>query len=103
MPRRTPGARFTAKAAVWTIAGGMAAIAFSLFVPEVIAPFAHGVPTVDAGDGLLAGMNQHKYMRACYGLAASTAIALIATAVTRPEPADRCRGLVWFPRAQEGL
>lgn len=89
--------RFTAKAAVCTLAGGMGAIVLSLFVPEVIAPFAHGVPTVDAGDGILAGMNQHKYMRACYGLAISTAIAIIVTVFTRPEPRDKCAGLVWSP------
>ena len=77
------------------MAGGMAAIAFSILVPQVITPFAHGVPIVDAGDGLLAGMNQHKYMRACYGLVVSTVIALIVTALTRPEPPHRCADLVW--------
>ena len=54
--------RYTATAALATIVGGLAAIAFSIFVPEVIQPFAHGVPMDvnfrDAQDGLFAGAKQ---------------------------------------------
>jgi len=86
--------RYTRAAALATIAGGLAAIAFSIFVPAVIAPFAHGVPPVEAGDGLFAGMRQYKFMRALYGLAVSGAIGVAVTLFTRPEPGERQRGLV---------
>jgi SSS family solute:Na+ symporter len=87
--------RFTRAAALATLVGGMAAVVFSLFVPEVIRPFAHGVPMGEAGDGLFAGMAQYKFMRAFYGLAVSLAIGVGTTLLTRPEPFERQRGLVW--------
>ncbi len=86
--------RFTRVAAIATLAGGMAAIVFSLFVPEVITPFAHGIPMIDAGDGLLAGMRQYKFMRALYGLTICGGIAVITTLLTQPEPEQKLRGLV---------
>jgi SSS family solute:Na+ symporter len=89
--------RFTRVAALWTMLGGMAAIGFSLFVPQVIAPFAHGVPTVDLGDraGWLEGMKQYKFMRACYGMVICSAIGVVVTLFTKPESVERQRGLVW--------
>lgn len=87
--------RFTRTAALCTLIGGMSAIVFSLFVPQVIAPFAHGVPMADAGEGFLAGMRQYKFMRAFYGLSVSAVIGVVVALLTRPEPFERCRGLVW--------
>ncbi|MFQ5805573.1 MAG: sodium:solute symporter [Phycisphaerae bacterium] len=87
--------RFTRAAAVTTLVGGIAAIVLSLFVPQIIAPFAHGVPMTDAGEGLFAGMRQYKFMRALYGLAVSGALAIVVTFLTRPEPIEKCRGLIW--------
>jgi SSS family solute:Na+ symporter len=87
--------RFTRTAALCTLIGGMTAIAFSFFVPEVIAPFAHGVPIGERGDGLLGGMQQYKFMRALYGLTVSGGIAVVVALVTRPEPVERRGGLVW--------
>jgi SSS family solute:Na+ symporter len=87
--------RFTRAAALATLVGGMAAIVLSLFLPQVIAPFAHGVPMTDAGEGLFAGMRQFKFMRALYGLVISGVIAVVVTFLTRPESLERCRGLVW--------
>ena len=87
--------RFTRTAAVWTLVGGMAAIGFSLFVPEVIAPFAHGVPMQEVEEGFLSGMRQFKFMRACYGICVSAAIGVIVSLLTRPEPFEKQRGLVW--------
>lgn len=87
--------RFTRTAALATMIGGLFAIGFSLFVPEVIAPFAHGVPETEAGDGILAGMRQYKFMRACYGLAVCSVIAVVVTYLTRPPSGERMRGLVW--------
>lgn len=88
--------RFTAKAAICTIVGGLAAILVSLFVPQIITPFAHGVPMKDdVGDGILSGMRQYKYMRACFGISVCTAIGIVVTLFTRPESVKRQGGLVW--------
>ncbi|MEM7306368.1 MAG: sodium:solute symporter family protein [Planctomycetota bacterium] len=87
--------RYTRTAALWTIVGGLAAIGLSIFVPDIIAPFGHGVPGVDTGDGLFAGAKRYKFLRACYGLAVSGVIGVTVTLFTKPEPAERQRGLVW--------
>ena len=86
--------RFTATAARVTLVGGMAAILLSLFAPEVIAPFAHGVPMAEAGGGLFAGMAQYKYMRAFFGIVVCAVLAVTTALLTRPEPPERRRGLV---------
>ena len=87
--------RYTRTAALWTLVGGAAAIVFSLFVPEVVTPFAHGVPMGKAGEGIMGGMTQYKFMRALFGLVVSGVIAVVVTLLTRPEPFERQRGLVW--------
>jgi len=87
--------RFTRRAALCTLVGGIAAIVLSIFVPQIITPFAHGVPMSDVGDDLFAGVRQYKFMRAFFGLSVSAAIGVIVTLLTRPEPWERCRGLVW--------
>lgn len=87
--------RFTAMAAFFTLTGGLIAIVFSMFVPAVITPFAQGVPIGEAGEGILSGMRQHQFMRACYGGMISIAIGVIVTIFTRPEPLEKQRGLVW--------
>jgi SSS family solute:Na+ symporter len=40
-------------------------------------------------------MRQYKFMRACYGMCVCTAIGVIVTLLTRPEPFEAQRGLVW--------
>ena len=91
--------RFTAKAALATIVGGLAMIVVSVFVPEIIRPFAHGVPMEpdfrEAGDGLFAGAKQYKFMRAFFGLSVSSLIAVVVTLFTKPEPIEKQAGLVW--------
>jgi solute:Na+ symporter, SSS family len=87
--------RFTRTAAICTLVGGMVAIVASIFVPEIITPFAHGVPMTDVGDGMLAGMKQYKFMRAFYGIVVCGGIAVFVTLLTKPEPFERQRGLVW--------
>ncbi|MFP6677429.1 MAG: sodium/solute symporter, partial [Pirellulaceae bacterium] len=87
--------RFTATAAMCTLIGGLAAIGLSLFVPQVIVPFAHGVPMVDVDEGWLSGLKQFKFMRACYGICVSAAIGVSVSFLTRPEPFEKQRGLVW--------
>lgn len=89
--------RFTRTAALWTIVGGSGLIVFSIFVPGLITPFAHGVPMVELPEdaGWLDGMKQYKFMRACFGMVVCTVIAVVVTLVTRPEPAEKQQGLVW--------
>lgn len=86
--------RYTRVAAGATMVGGLAAVFISILVPEIITPFAQGVPAGPAADGFFAGMQQYKFMRACFGLAVSAAIGVAVTLVTRPEPESKRRGLV---------
>lgn len=87
--------RFTARAAIATMAGGLLAMVLSIAVPEVVTPFAHGTPMTDGGDGLFAGAKQYQFIRAFYGLVVSFAIAIGVTLVTRPESDKKMEGLVW--------
>lgn len=98
--------RFTPAAALATIVGGLIAMTASIFYPEIVKPFAHGVPELKpfapTGEGFAAvayerflwGMQQYKFMRACFGLGVCTVIALVVTCFTTPMPHDRRRGLV---------
>ncbi|MDB4610663.1 hypothetical protein OAG99_02060, partial [Akkermansiaceae bacterium] len=70
-------------------------IGISLFVPEVIKPFAQGVPMKDAGDGIFDGMKEFKYMRAFFGLVVCSTIGVVVTLLTKPETEERQKGLVW--------
>ncbi|MBT7702548.1 MAG: sodium/solute symporter, partial [Verrucomicrobia bacterium] len=88
--------RYTAKAAICTIVGGLALIFLSILVPQIITPFAHGVPMkTDVGDGLFAGMRQYKYMRACFGISVCSVIGVVVSLFTQAESTERQRGLVW--------
>jgi len=87
--------RYTTKAALWTLVGGMIAVLFSMIFPAVITPFAHGVPGGQAGDGFLDGMRQHQFMRACYGLSVCMVIGIVVTLLTRRDAKEKQRGLVW--------
>ena len=87
-------ARATPNIKLVTLVGGMAAILLSLFLPEIIAPFAHGVPMAEAGSGLFAGMTQYKYMRAFFGVVVCAVLAVGTALFTRAEPPERRRGLV---------
>jgi SSS family solute:Na+ symporter len=87
--------RFPARVAVWTMVGGMAVIGLSLFVPEIIAPFAHGVPAREAGEGLLGGMDTYKFMRAFFGIIVCLTIAFVGTAILGAEHREDLDGLVW--------
>lgn len=87
--------RYTRAAALATIVGGLFLIGVSIFVPEIIAPFAHGMEMQEGDDSLFSGARQYKFMRALFGLAVSLGIGVTVTLFTRPEPAERQRGLVW--------
>jgi SSS family solute:Na+ symporter len=86
---------FSQPAAFWTMVGGTIAIALSLVWPELITPFAHGVPMMEVDDSFLAGKNQYKFMRAFYGLVVCTAIGLTVNAFTKGRDPEELKGLVW--------
>ena len=75
--------RFSAKAAFLTMIGGSAVILASVIWPELITPFAHGVPMKEVEDGFLAGKNQYKFMRAFFGLAVCSVIGIVAGLSTK--------------------
>jgi solute:Na+ symporter, SSS family len=87
--------RYTTQAAVWTVSGGGLAILASMFFPELVAPFSHGVPPAEIGDGLFEGFKQYKFTRALYGLSVSAFIGVAVTFLSRPEPFEKIKGLVW--------
>ena len=87
--------RYTPAAARWTMVGGAAVIFVSILVPEIITPFAHGVPMREAGDAFLAGSGQYKFMRALFGIVACLVIGVSVTYLTVPRRLDEVRGLVW--------
>ncbi|MCZ6689875.1 MAG: hypothetical protein O7H41_09755 [Planctomycetota bacterium] len=75
--------RFTPAAALATLAGGTALMFASLYVPDLVTPFAHGTP------------GEYTYIRAFYGVVVSTVIAVGVTLFTRPRPAEEVIGLTW--------
>lgn len=44
---------------------------------------------------LLSWTKQYQFMRACYGISVSAVIGVVVSLLTRPEPFERQRGLVW--------
>jgi len=64
--------RFTSAAALATLVGGTVLMFLSLAFPQLVTPFAHGVPP-DGG---------YKFIRACYGVAVSGLIAVTVTWIT---------------------
>ena len=87
--------RYTARAAAWTMIGGSIAILASIAFPQVIAPFAHGVPMKEVEEGFLAGKDQYKFMRAFFGLVVCTGIGIVVTLRSEARPVEELRGLVW--------
>ncbi len=70
--------RFNRISALAVLILGTGAMVLSFAVPEVITPFAHGVPMNEAA----AFYKKYKYMRACYGMALCTGIGVLATFLT---------------------
>lgn len=87
--------RFTCKAAVATLAGGLVVMTASMFFPALIKPFAQGVPGGDTVGNFFAGMREQEFMRACYGIICCLIIAVGVALFTKPEPWEKQRGLVW--------
>lgn len=87
--------RATLPGALATLVGGTLAVCASVVWPDLITPFAHGVPAGEAGTGWFAGADQHKFMRALYGLVVSLVLGVGVSLLTRPRPLDEIRGYVW--------
>ncbi len=85
--------RYTPDAGFWTLVGGFSLIMFSIFVPQVIIPFAHGTE-------MIPGPKAFSYMRALYGLICAGTIAVIVTMFTKPKPLDKLIGLCWGTEAK---
>lgn len=69
--------RFSSRAAIATLIVGMAAILLSMFLPELIAPFAHGIEP--GGEG----PHAYKYMRAFYGIVICVFVGVFATLLSK--------------------
>jgi solute:Na+ symporter, SSS family len=87
--------RFTRVAALWTLIGGLGVMGISMLFPAVIIPLAHGVPGGHTVGDFLAGMREQQFMRAFYGVVCCAIIGVVVTLLTRPEPVEKQRGLVW--------
>ena len=86
--------RFNRISAMATLVLGTGAMVLSFAVPEIITPFAHGVPMDEAA----VFYKKYKYMRACYGMGLCMGIGVLATFVTWSyrASAERVDGLtVW--------
>ncbi|MBN1345337.1 MAG: sodium/solute symporter [Phycisphaerae bacterium] len=70
--------RYNRLSALATIVLGTGAMVLSFAVPQVITPFAHGVPMAEAAEFY----GKYKYMRACYGMLMCMGIGIVATFLT---------------------
>lgn len=86
--------RFTPVAAFITLVLGFAINLISIWVPQMVAPFAHG----EAGP-------EYSYMRALFGLVVSSSIALTVTFFTTPKKEEEITGLTLssIPNAQKAF
>lgn len=80
--------RFSAAAAFWTLVGGTLASGASFLWPELITPFAHGIPMEDGA------LRSYSYIRALYGLSVSLTIGISVSLFTRAPTAAAISGLV---------
>lgn len=87
--------RFTPAAAVATVVGGFLMVVLSIFLPELVEPFSHGVPRTKPDGTLLEYARAYKFTRALYGLAVSAVIGVVVTIFTKPKPASEIEGLVY--------
>lgn len=76
--------RYTPRAAFWTLAGGVIAMAAAVAIPQLIGPVAHGA---DPEGGF-------KYMRALYGIVVCLIIGVTMSLLDRQKPSQSIEGLV---------
>ncbi len=87
--------RFSTKAAIITMLLGLAIIFWSILQPEIITPFAHGVPMKEAKEGFLAGKDQYKFMRGFFGMSVCLIIGLATGFLYPNQNKESIKGLVW--------
>ena len=87
--------RFSTKAAIITMLLGLSIIFWSILQPEIITPFAHGVPMKEAKEGFLAGKDQYKFMRGFFGMSVCMVIGLVTGYLFPNQQQDSIKGLVW--------
>lgn len=76
--------RYTAKAAFWTLLGGIILIFVSIKYDILLAPFSFGIPR-----------SGWFFIRALYGLVVSSMIGVVVTLFTAPPSKEKLSGLVW--------
>lgn len=76
--------RYTPTAALWTLGLGTIMMFISIWIPQIVAPFSHGIPPTGG----------FKYIRALYGISISGFIAVVVTFFTKPKPVSEITGLV---------
>lgn len=86
--------RFTSKAAFWTIAIGIVAMAVSVLVPDVLAPFAFGIEKA-GGAGIDGHLKSYFFVRALYGFIVCGLLGILISYLTVPRPLGDLTGLVW--------
>ena len=87
--------RFSTKAAIVTMLLGLSIIFWSILQPEIITPFAHGVPMKEAKEGFLAGKDQYKFMRGFFGMSVCLTIGLVTGYLFPNQQRESVKGLVW--------
>ena len=75
---------------------GLSIIFWSILQPEIITPFAHGVPMKEAKEGFLAGKDQYKFMRG-FGMSVCLTIGLVTGYLFPNRQHDSIKGPVWGP------
>ena len=79
-----------------------AAVTPPLVITLLLAAFWKRFTATAARVTLVGGMTQYKYMRAFFGIAVCAVLAVGTALLTRPEPAERRRGLVSGEPAEDG-
>ena len=87
--------RFTPQAAVATLAGGFGLVLLSIFFPDLVAPFSHGIPRTTADGTLLEGAKAYKFTRAFYGISVSLVLGVVVTLFTKPRQKSDIVGLTY--------
>ena len=76
---------------------GSIVIFASIIFPEMITPFAQGIPMKEIKDsaGMFDGTKQYKFMRAFFGIVVCSGIGITVTLFTKARPLEELKGFVW--------
>ncbi|MEW6237402.1 MAG: sodium:solute symporter family protein [Candidatus Omnitrophota bacterium] len=81
--------RYSAAGAMATLIGGAALMVLSMFEPALIYPFSHGIEPGGSG------MKAYKFIRACYGMAASGVLGIVFTYLSAPPVKEKILRFIW--------